>query len=41
MEEFGHLVLPEYVIKAKLVSLNNYGAQLPVNIVSNRSRHQQ
>ena len=25
-DEFGQLALPENVIKAKLVSLNNYGA---------------
>ena len=40
-DDFGQLVLPENVIKAKLVSLNSYGAMLPVNLMmSNRNRHQ-
>ena len=40
-DDFGQLVLPENVIKAKLVSLNNYGAMLPVTLMmSNRTRHQ-
>ena len=40
-EEFGQLSLPENVIKAKLVSLNNYGAAVPANLLTgNRGRHQ-
>lgn len=40
-DDFGQLVLPENVLHAKLVSLNNYGASLPMALItSNRSRHQ-
>ena len=39
-DDFGQLVLPENVITAKLVSLNNYGATLPMALItSNRGRH--
>ena len=37
-DDFGQLVLPDNVCKAKLVSLNNYGAMVPMNLImSNRS----
>ena len=40
-DDFGQLILPENVIKAKLVSLNSYGATLPMALItSKRSRHQ-
>ena len=38
-EEFGKLVLPENVIKAKLVSLNNYGATVPPGLIKNSRGH--
>lgn len=39
-EEFGQLYLPENVIKAKLVSLNNYGQSASGPFSSgNRARH--
>ena len=38
-DEFGQLSLPENVVRAKLVSLNSYGAQAPACIMSARARN--
>ena len=37
--EFGQLILPENVLKAKLVSLNNYGSQVPNNLMKHNRHH--